>query len=377
MKDTNMKTLVPAIALTSALLLVGRAQSIAQPAGAEAAPPPTPETQPEALPTELSPAATSETAPGVGLPESAAVQLPPDYELRLLTATRAPGDAGQALVVRSAETDTKTEAALEADLEVMSHLLHKTLRERLGESTDPRNVLGIDVVFAPGSRPIRALYLDGYGALFLLNVGFPLVSPPHHNEPPTEKPPTDSAWEDAKREVYGQPSRMTVLGFANQPYDQQYDEQKVNKLKAALLEALKSATNIRGLKSDDWISVCVSGGARTAAAVTRASVEIPGNALPPVARGGDAAPDPFSSLAQNQFTTVVGEPWPVLGTRLTLRVKKADLDAFAKGKLNAEELRAKASFTAYVTDAGGWAGNRPGYTIRGQRTAAPRRPQQK
>jgi len=45
---------------------------------------------------------------------------------------------------------------------------------------------------------------------------------------------------------------------------EEYDGTKVNKLKDALFEALKNATNIRNLKSDDSITVCVFGGASEA-----------------------------------------------------------------------------------------------------------------
>src|SRR5439155_25390899 len=63
--------------------------------------------------------------------------------------------------------------------------------------------MGIDVFFAPGSSPIRSIYLEGYGALFLVSVNFPLLPPPDKPESTKEKSDTDSTWEEAKRELYG------------------------------------------------------------------------------------------------------------------------------------------------------------------------------
>ena len=40
-------------------------------------------------------------------------------------------------------------------------------------------------------------------------------------------------------------------------------------------------------------------------------------------------------------------------TMLTVRVKKADVDAYAKGKLNAEDFQKRARLAAYNTGSGG------------------------
>jgi len=117
--------------------------------------------------------------------------------------------------------------------------------------------MGIDVFFAPSSNPMRSLYLEGYGALFLLNVGIPLLPPPAKAEPQKEKSPVDSNWDQARQELYGQRTEgKTVTGPVKE-----YSEEKVNRLKDALLEALKNATNIRNLKPNDSVTVCVFGGA--------------------------------------------------------------------------------------------------------------------
>ena len=89
--------------------------------------------------------------------------------------------AGKALVIRSSESDLKEQTQLEEDLAVMSRILEKAVSERAGgHGGQPygATAMGIDVFYTPAASPLRSLYLDGYGALFMLNVGFPFLPPP-------------------------------------------------------------------------------------------------------------------------------------------------------------------------------------------------------
>ena len=229
----------------------------------------------------------------------------------------------------------------------MSRVFDKTLEQKLSDDRRPK-AMGIEVFFAPGSSPIRSLYLEGYGALFLTGVNFPLLPPPDKPEAAKEKTDTDSTWEEAKREIYGRADAWGQFGktfkfTASSGQEQEYDEKKVEEMKDGMLEALKNAINIRNLKSDETITVCVFGGANQGPRKVRAVAR----------RAPDAADD-------DADTTVVWDGRdggvPARGTILTIRVKKSDADAFAKGKLNLENFRQKASITAYAGDSGGWSG---------------------
>src|SRR5437762_8289829 len=143
--------------------------------------------------------------------------------------------------------------------------------------------MGINVLFAPGSGSIRNLYLEGYGALFLLNVNFPLLPPPEKTEPMKEKTETDSTWEEAKQELYGQSDAWAQVGKTSRFFmapgpQQEYDKDRVEDLKDGLLEALKNATNIRNLKADESITVCIFGGVSAAPDKARTSVKRAPNA---------------------------------------------------------------------------------------------------
>jgi hypothetical protein len=271
--------------------------------------------------------------------------------------TRGHGGQGKSLVIQTSDAEAKSLAKLEEDLAVMSLILEKALSQKMVEVEDPQTpYMGINVLFGPGSTPIRSLALEGYGALFLLNVNFPLLPPPEKPEAAKENSETDSAWEDAKRELYGQPDAWSQVGRAlrfgmSGGQHKSYDEKKVNALKDALLEALKNATNIRNLKPHENITVCVFGGA-AALPVYSASFSPDGRQV--VTTGADRTVriwDVQTGKPMEHDTEV-----PAHGTIMTIRVLKSDVDAFAKDKLNPDEFRKKAAITTYAGDAGGWGG---------------------
>jgi hypothetical protein len=191
---------------------------------------------------------------------------------------------------------------------------------------------------------MRNLYLDGYGALFMVNVGFPLIPPAAKTG--EEKPSGDSAWEEAKQELYGQgPGMRPAL-----PPGEEFSAEKVTKLKASLLEALKNASNIRGIRPDESVTVCVLGGAGAGPVRVRK-----------VARAGGGG-----GTVSGGFGTVSRIRGPAQGTVMTIRVKKADVDAYAKGSIDREEFQKRARITTYAasTDSGnhelGWFGGAGG-----------------
>jgi hypothetical protein len=268
----------------------------------------------------------------------------PAFQQRLQgIVSRAHGGPAKSLVIRTSDAEAKSQGKLEEDLAVMSRILDKKLSELDDEK--PRRAMGIDVFLAPGSSPIRSLYLESYGALFMLGVNFPLLPPPEKAEPTKEKSETDSTWDEAKRELYGTADAWSQAGTAFKfamagEAPEEYDEKKVDDLKEGLLDALKNATNIRNLKPDETITVCVFGGASAS----------PGTVRKTKNRTSDPSDNDADALL------ITDRRASARGTIMTLRVKKADVDAFAKGKLNADEFRKKAAVTVYIGDAGGWGG---------------------
>jgi hypothetical protein len=254
---------------------------------------------------------------------------------------RGPGGGGKALVIRSSDLDSKDQTNLEEDLAVMSHLLEKTVDENSGRQSHPRKAMGIDLFFNPASTPFRSMFIEGYGALFLVNVGFPLLPAPSKETSAKEGPATGSAWDEARRELYGGHfERNWVAGPV-----EEYNEDKVTRLKDDLLEALKNAAHIRNLKGEDTVTVSVFGGpsgpsARGKTSITRSSPK----------RSPAGPREEREEVIVKAGDEGAGSP---RGTVMTISVKKADAEAFANGKMTADEFRNKARITTY---AGGVAG---------------------
>ena len=254
--------------------------------------------------------------------------------------------APRALLVRTAHPEAKGQAALEEDLAVMSHLLTKAIDDLPGGQTRTMTALGVDVFFTPNSTPMRSLYLDNYGAVFFLNVGLPLVAPPE--KPQEEKPAGDSAWEDARQELYGQRTQEGLMGETSEEYSQE----KVDKLKETLLETLKNATNIRELKPDEFVTVYVAGGTSGGGRIRFVKHNPPGTL------GGNV-------MAADQATL------PSRRTVLTIRIAKSDIDSYAKSKLSSEEFQKRARITTYAGgDSSGVPGD--GFAIGGFYNGKPR-----
>ena len=185
------------------------------------------------------------------------------------------------------------------DLTVMTRLFEKALDGGLGEE-EPTVKVGVRMLLTGSSRSVRALYVEGLGPLFMIKVNFPLVAPATEEAPP--RPAARSEWDKARAEVKGiDPARddaWAVIGSSRAEYNQEL----VEALTQTLLAALKQATHIRELKPDEFIAVSVFG---------------------PATRSG-------------------------AGTVLTLRAKKSDVDAFAKGDLDLPAFRRLTSLSAYA-----------------------------
>lgn len=237
-----------------------------------------------------------------------------------------PVGAPRSLLVRTSNPDPKAQAGLEEDLAIMSHLLVKAMEDVPGVGQIRPMTMGIELAFPGGSAPIRSLYLDDYGAVFFLGVGFPLVAPPETPKP--EKPAGDSAWEDAYQELYGQHQGNLAGELA-----EDYSQEKVDRLKDSLLEALKNASNIRGLKPDEFVTIRVAGG------VTDGGQAVARKLFKNNAPGG---------LGGN--FELIEQPSLSRRTVLTIRASKSQIDAYAKGRVTAEEFKQHARIAAYADD---------------------------
>lgn len=142
------------------------------------------------------------------------------------------------------------------------------------------------------NRNTRAIYLEGYGAVFMMSVAFPLAAPPQVEEQEEEpEEAVDTIWKRAERALYG-----PVNIPKSQPApSSQYDARKVENLKTNIIKSLKHAANVRSLRPDEWVVVIVNSNEQT-------------GGLPRV---------------------------------LTVRARKSDIDAFSEGTLSLDQFRPK------------------------------------
>lgn len=240
---------------------------------------------------------------------------------------------GRTLVIPGKDLGGDASDALEEDLNVMARILEKAV-ERKSDDDGPK-AMGIDVFSAGSSSGVRNLYLDGYGALFILKVRFPLVPPPDKTELSKTNEPSSSTWAEARRELYGPRTEWGEFSkgfrktFTSPTED--YDADKVEKLKDSLLEALKNASNVRHLKSDEKVAVAVTGSVGSADMLRkRVTSENRGSG-----RAGVYAVDVREAKSEGGQSV------------LTIQARKSDIDSFAKGKLTLEEFRKKATMTLH------------------------------
>ncbi len=111
---------------------------------------------------------------------------------------------------------------------------------------------------------VQAIYLQGYGALFLMNVDYPLLAPTEKKVEPKKKA-GDDVWEKARQEIKGGKQGVYNISSAryllstNKKSAQEYNEEKVEKLKQALLDSLRHASNMGHVDDSEWITIHVTG----------------------------------------------------------------------------------------------------------------------
>lgn len=244
------------------------------------------------------------------------------------------------LVVPRDAGDAKGFGEVEEDMSVMAHILDKAA------SNDDKSAraMGIPVFGRIADGSPQNLYLEGYGAVFFENVNYPLLPPPAKEDDNQAKEKTSSEWEQARREMSHPALASDVDPFAAaaETYRElvwsggssPYDADKVAELKNDLISTLKNAANIRKLKSDETVTVVVTGAS-------------PGGTGKTIRRG-DLKPGhgPEEEIVIAEITT--GDRIPANApAKLILRVRKADAEAFQSGKLSLDEFRKKVTTMLY------------------------------
>ena len=231
-------------------------------------------------------------------------------------------------IVPGEQTTTEIMGTLTEDLSIMACIVDKKLEQAFPATSaawaSETRLLG-EFLQTGYHQATQALYLDGYGALFFTSVQFPLVAPAPPDKQDQQAEDMDPVWRQAQETLFESGGRKAQS--ADRPA---YSSERVASLEAALLEALKHASNIRALSAQDSVTIVVE------QATADLGVAVPSGYLVLPGTGGDALLSERPSDCD------------ALGT-LVVRARKSDADDFAAGKLTAEQFGQKADTTRSCT----------------------------
>jgi len=244
------------------------------------------------------------------------------------------GGGTEPLIVPSGEAKPEVLNETREDLAILSRILRKAA----GRTDGQPEAMGIVLSSLPGLRQPQALYLGGYGALFILNVQFPLAPAEETKAKPAEKP-SNTAWEEARRELYG--PKRTADPFAvvksGPRHALAYNADRVARLKREVVEALKNAANLRHVADDEQVVVTVSGAAGPGVSTAKV-VRIEKQVRRTERSTGDRAPVLAEVREEGRSAAV---------STLVFRVKKSDADAYAAGKLEPDAFARRVTITTF------------------------------
>ncbi|MFZ2146476.1 MAG: hypothetical protein WAV28_04575 [Sedimentisphaerales bacterium] len=282
------------------------------------------------------------------------------------------------LVIPDIEVKPEELDAITQDLLVMSHILDERFKESRtikGVFTDFGDFFGRD------NRSTEAIYMQGYGVVFLMEVNFAFSPPlkPEEQKDEETAEQIDPTWQRAREQIFSPKAPMPGMpGFSEQgPGLVKFDQ-----IKKELIETLKHAANIRNLSPDEWIIVTVIGQGRQGSVVYFRN-ETFGNAVP---MSGTSSPrQPSSNKGGGMMGGMAGGGYGIAGygggmggygggrsgygggmmggmmggmagygemsgpstTVLTIRAKKSDVGDFARGELDFEQFQKTVEIFTY------------------------------
>jgi len=296
------------------------------------------------LPTTPAPTVPPESSPSVAAVERNIYELTDAFSFGPQA-----GSSDMVLVIPSEQTSTEELIAINEDMNVMSRLFETNLEQ--GRITTARsgffgpryNPFGM--YLAGGRGGIRSMYLQGYGALFLLKVDFPLSpsSDVQQEEKELKKEEQgDPVWQKMRSEIY-EPENVGRRRKTARP-EEKYDPEKVENLKTTLIKTLKHATNIRSLKQDESVVLTVTGISGSTSAKIIAVTSAGENQVLVQERDDNGKMITRLVRGTGKELNDIGLSSPTI---LVIRVKRSEIDAFAKGELDLDKFRGRVQVLTY------------------------------
>jgi len=290
-----------------------------------------------------------------------------------------------ALTANGAETPGDYTQVAE-DIEIMAKIIDKSLE---GEFSDYYRASSMFREF----QGCQGIYLKGYGAIFMTNIGFPVAE----IEMPEQKDAPDELWIRMKNELRGgSTSRSGSYGISYKDIAEGYNSEKAEGLKKELLKLVGTyAPNIRNLGSGENVVVAVRGSSGSGKIIRSvvygtendamiyeqllpaSSKDEPGSSAkapeitkspsmpkpvvtPSVVAPSESTPQPVPKAATGRRTISLvkkpdGKTYAMLlsegrngsRTNLIIKVSKGDIMAYKDGKLDLDSFMEKAEITQY------------------------------
>ncbi len=238
------------------------------------------------------------------------------------------------VVITSEDEKPESISQLTEDMGIMARILDKQVLEI---PVPKRRTAGFgDVSLYPYTgasqqNQTKGIYISDFGALFLMDVDFPLKAEPKAEEKEEEKTEASDIWEQTKDELTGRIQRFGPVAPEIKRDEKRvaFDADKVKELKEKIIKSLKYASNIRGLESGDDIIVCVKSTSGQGRGRIR-EIKIYGSQIGAQTSGGGA----FGGVG---YGGAFAEEEGNLITGMTIIVDKDDVDEFAEGDMDYDE----------------------------------------
>ncbi len=234
------------------------------------------------------------------------------------------------LVIPTAQIQPQDMATLIEDMTVMCRIFDKKMVQSNLKRSMPFYGVTLPGRISMVGDSLEAMYVQGYGALFMTTVDFPLSAPQEKEEKKeTEEEEADPVWKQMRQEIFS--PQQAVKRTTDRP-EEKYDPEKVENLKTTLTKALVHAANIRGLNPDESVILSITGKSGSSSNVVIM---------------GDSTFDGFIVHDKRSNTTSMfqgGLPDDLMRSSqmvLVIRAKKSDIDAFAKDQIDINEFKQK------------------------------------
>ena len=258
---------------------------------------------------------------------------------------------GGVLVIPSAEMKVENLVGITEDMSVMSRIIDKKVSQSNLVTSRGRRLVDFNInpFLGSGNRATEAIFLEGYGALFLMEINILLSAPPEMQQKEKTKEDTDPVWSQMRQEMY-EPEEARRSRTNDRP-EEKYDAEKVETIKTNLIKTLKHATNIQALKPEQLVILTVIGDRHEPAATITQSYSY--GRTSPNYRGSSSSygrrSDSRTGSRRIVQTAPEAETDSIVPTVLTICAKKSDIDAFAKGELDYDQFRQRTGiFKSYA-----------------------------